>query len=127
MLSDFRFGTRFSVSDLDRARAFYVDTLGFQPSSEAAGHAFCFVFGDSSDVCIYAENDFACPDGIWEVEDVEAEVRALQARGIVFEEFDTPEHTSSNGIILSLKDTRRYAYFKDPEGHLLGIFPRAVH
>jgi catechol 2,3-dioxygenase-like lactoylglutathione lyase family enzyme len=58
---------------------------------------------------------------------VEAEVRRLQARGVVFEEYDTPEYKSTNGVVYSRKSNSRFAYFKDPDGNLLGIFPQSSH
>ena len=105
----------------------YVDTLGLQPQAELAGHAVSVASGDGGVFAIYSKNDFALPRGIWIVEDVDAEVRILQARGVVFEEYDTPDYTSTNGVIRSRTSGSRFAYFKDPEGNLLGIFPRREH
>jgi hypothetical protein len=58
----------------------------------------------------------------WEVEDVEAEVEALKARGVAFEHYELPGTTRKGDIHVagSLKN----AWFKDPEGNILGIVGR---
>jgi catechol 2,3-dioxygenase-like lactoylglutathione lyase family enzyme len=127
MLSNFPIGLRIAVSDLERARAFYVGTLGLEPRAESTGHAVSFKPGDGSIFAIYSEGDFARPRGIWIVDDVEAEVHALQARGVVFNEYDTPDYKSSNGVTYHTKSELRFAYFDDPEGNQLGIFPARGH
>jgi hypothetical protein len=55
----------------------------------------------------------------WAIDDIEAEVSALKARGVVFEEYDWPELKTVNGIA----DTGpgRAAWFKDSEGNILGL------
>lgn len=127
MLSNYPFGARIAVSDLERERAFYVETLGLQPLAELAGHAVSFQSGDGGVWALYAKSDFARPRGIWQVDHVEAEVRALQERGVVFDEYDTPDYKSSNGIVHHRNSELVFAYFQDPEGNTLGIFPRRGH
>ena len=64
----------------------------------------------------------------WEVDDIEATVKELRRRGVVFEEYDLPGLKTINGIA---EITGNYpstgaagekgAWFTDSEGNLLGI------
>ena len=62
-----------------------------------------------------------------EVEDIEATVAALRARGVVFEEYDAPRLKTQNGIAdidgnyPSKGVGERGAWFKDSEGNLLSL------
>jgi hypothetical protein len=51
--------------------------------------------------------------------DVEAEVRELKARGVVFEEYDYPTLKTVNSI--ATMGEVKSAWFKDSEGNILGI------
>jgi hypothetical protein len=63
----------------------------------------------------------------WEVDDIEATVRELRARGVKFEEYDLPGLRTVDGIAeiagnYPSKGTgERGAWFHDSEGNLLGI------
>jgi hypothetical protein len=50
---------------------------------------------------------------------VEATVRWLKNRGVVFEEYDFPGLKTVNGIA-TLGD-RKGAWFKDPDGNILAV------
>jgi hypothetical protein len=52
------------------------------------------------------------------VPDVEAEVRELRERGVVFEEYEAPK--TENGI--ATMPSGRAAWIKDPDGNLIGLF-----
>ena len=64
----------------------------------------------------------------WNVEDIEAAVAQLTARGVVFEEYDVPGLTTVDGIAEVAGNYpskggvgERGAWFKDSEGNLLAI------
>jgi hypothetical protein len=63
----------------------------------------------------------------WEVDDIEATVRELRARGVVFEESDAPGLRTVDGIAdiegnyPSKGSGERAAWFRDSEGNMLGI------
>ena len=128
MLSDGRIATRLPVQDMNRARAFYADKLGLQPVEESEGGLRY--------VC--AAGEFAlfesagAPSGAhtqmgWEVDDIEATVRELRSRGVIFEEYDAPDLRTVDGIAEiegnypSKGNGERGAWFRDSEGNLLGI------
>jgi hypothetical protein len=63
----------------------------------------------------------------WEVDDIEATVRDLRARGVVFEEYNLPGLETVDGIAdiggnyPSKGIGERGAWFRDSEGNLLAI------
>lgn len=51
--------------------------------------------------------------------DVEAEVETLKGKGVAFERYDLPGTTRKGDVHVS--DGIKNAWFKDPEGNILGI------
>jgi hypothetical protein len=58
----------------------------------------------------------------WRVDDVEAEIAALKARGVVFEEYDMPGLETVNSIATG--GGAKTAWFKDTEGNILAVSQR---
>jgi hypothetical protein len=63
----------------------------------------------------------------WQVDDIEATVAELRARGVVFEDYDLPGMRTVDGIAElegnypSKGSGERAAWFHDSEGNLLGL------
>ena len=55
-----------------------------------------------------------------QVSDVRAAVEEMRGRGVEFEEYDTPETRTKNGIART-PDGGEGAWFKDSEGNLVGL------
>jgi hypothetical protein len=55
-----------------------------------------------------------------QVTDVRAAVEDLRGRGVEFEEYDTPETRTENGIART-RDGGEGAWIKDSEGNLVGV------
>ena len=55
----------------------------------------------------------------WNTNDIDAKVAALQASGVVFEEYDTPELKTVNGVATIAESNG--AWFRDGEGNLLAL------
>ena len=71
------------VSDLSRARNFYEKTLGLTPKEEYAGGVIYECGG--AEVFMYPTNNAGtskASQAFWQVDDVEAEVIELKARGV---------------------------------------------
>lgn len=120
---------RIPAQDLERARAFYADKLGLEPSEERPGGLLyrcgsgVFTVFQSSGEASGAHTQMA-----WEVDDIEATVAELRARGVVFEQYDFPGLETVDGIVAvegnyPSKGGRgeRAVWFRDSEGNLLGI------
>src|SRR4051794_19391041 len=120
--------TRLPAQDLDRARAFYRDKLGLEPTEERPG-GLRYVLGDS-EFALFA-SDGASPGtftqmGIY-VDDIENAVATLRDRGVVVEAYDTPGLKTEHGIAEvegnypSKGRGERAAWLRDSEGNLIAI------
>ena len=56
------------------------------------------------------------------VTDVRAAVEQIRGRGVEFEEYDTPETQTENGVA-QMPGGGEAAWFKDSEGNLIGVVP----
>jgi catechol 2,3-dioxygenase-like lactoylglutathione lyase family enzyme len=123
---------RIPAQDLGRARAFYADKLGMEPTEERPGGLLyrCgegwFALFESAGAASGAHTQMGL-----EVEDIEATVADLRARGVVFEEYDVPGLTTVGGIAEVVGNYpskggvgERAAWFRDSEGNLIGIGQR---
>jgi catechol 2,3-dioxygenase-like lactoylglutathione lyase family enzyme len=128
MLENGRVATRLPAQDLERARAFYAETLGLEPVEEREG-GLRYVCADG-EFALFESEGSASGDHTqmgWEVGDIEATVRELRARGVVFEEYDLPGLKTVDGIAEiggnypSKGSGERGAWFRDSEGNMLGI------
>ena len=121
--------TRLPAQDLDRARAFYAEKLGLEPADDRPG-GILYRVGDT-EFALFASGGRATGDHTqmgFEVEDLEATVAELKARGVVFEEVDVPGLRTRDGIAdidgnypSKNASGERGAWFHDSEGNLLGI------
>ncbi len=121
MLSDLRVHVTLPVADLDRARAFYEQTLGFtarsvQPTAVLfqAGEGTLFGVSQGTALSTGAHTQMALTS-----HDLEADVADARSRGVVFEEYDFPNFKTVGGI--ASVGPNRAAWFKDTEGNLIGI------
>jgi catechol 2,3-dioxygenase-like lactoylglutathione lyase family enzyme len=128
MLSDGRVAPRLPAQDLERARAFYAEKLGLEPTEERPG-GLRYQLGGGEFVLFESAG---APSGehtqmAIEVEDLESTVAELRSRGVVFEEYDFPGLSTSNGIAdiegnYPSKGTgERGAWFRDSEGNMIGL------
>jgi catechol 2,3-dioxygenase-like lactoylglutathione lyase family enzyme len=112
-----------AAADLDRARAWYSDRLGFEPVAEFPGFVMDYRSGDTAfnvyktDFAGSAKNTVA----VWRMKGIRDEVGRLKARGVVFEEYDFGDEGWTVGGILSDDDGDVNAWFKDSEGNILAL------
>ena len=88
------------ATDIARARKFYEEKVGLVPKQEIAG-GVVYECGKGSWIFLYQSagaGTSKASQAFWQVEDVEAEVTALRAKGVVFEEYDLPGLKTVNGI-----------------------------
>ena len=110
------------ATDLQRARDFYVNTLGLTVAYENEG-IFMAQAGNETFIAVYlrpggqpAEHTAAG----WQVEDLDVAIDQLTDRGVVFEHYDMPDlQTDERGIVEM--DSGRSAWFQDSEGNILAI------
>jgi len=109
------------AADLERARRLYAEKLELTPESEGAGGLW-YRCGKDSRFSVFPSQGEASgthTQAIWLVEDVESEVSALKARGVVFEEYDVPSPSTVNSI--ATVGPGKGAWFQDSEGNLLSL------
>ncbi len=109
------------AADVARARRFYEGILGLRVREEYAGGVI-YECGRGSWVFMYPSPNAGsnkASTAFWTVDDVEAEVAALKARGVVFEDYDFPQMKTVNSIATG--GGPRTAWFKDTEGNYLCI------
>jgi catechol 2,3-dioxygenase-like lactoylglutathione lyase family enzyme len=123
MLANTKAYSGFAVDDLDKAREFYGETLGLNVSvlSEEAGLLTLHLAG-GRDTLIYVKPDFEPATYTilnFVVDDVDAAVDGLAARGVQFEHYDGFGQ-DEKGIS---RDERgpQIAWFKDPAGNVLSV------
>ncbi len=110
MLSDARVAPTLAVSDMERARRFYEDTLGLAIEAEVE-ETVRYKCGGGTGLALYERpsEEIDRTVAAFEVDDIEAEVDELRGRGVEVE-----------GII-TLDSGLRRAYFKDPDGNMIGM------
>jgi catechol 2,3-dioxygenase-like lactoylglutathione lyase family enzyme len=128
VLQEGRVATRIPAEDLERARRFYSERLGLEPSEERPGGLLYRCAGGEFALFQSAgASSGTFTQMAWQVEDIEATVETLRSRGVVFEDYDFPGLTTVNGIAEiegnypSKGRGERAAWFRDSEGNLLGI------
>jgi catechol 2,3-dioxygenase-like lactoylglutathione lyase family enzyme len=112
------------VTDLERAVAFYQDVLGLEIEKRIEmppNDAVRFRIGDGT-LAVYqsvgaGQSRHTLLGFI--VDDIEATMNELRGRGVVFEEYDMPGFTTTDGIV-DIADERA-AWFKDPDGNILSL------
>jgi predicted enzyme related to lactoylglutathione lyase len=116
------------AQDLGRAKAFYLEKVGLEAVEseflEATDGRVGLRVGDGvNQLFVYparvrSSGEFT--QAVIQVIDVRAAVQEMRARGVEFEEYDTPE-TRTEGGIARTPDGGEGAWFKDSEGNLVGV------
>ena len=129
MLEDSKVAARIPVQDLQRARSFYEEKLGLEPNEERPG-GLLYRCGDG-EFALFESTGAASGDHTqmaWEVEDIDATVERLRARGVAFEEYDLPGLRTKGGIAEVEGNYpskggvgEKAAWFRDIDGNLFGI------
>ena len=119
MLSSCRVHATLPTSDVDGLRTWYEGVLGLIPLAvrpgavlyeTTPGSVFAISRGSVGSSSTHTQMAFT-------VADVEAEVAELEARGVVFESYESPLTVGGIATI----GPGRAAWFKDPDGNLLAL------
>ena len=129
MLDNARVATRLPAQDLDRARRFYSEKLGLEPSEERPGGLLYRL--PSGEFALYGSGGTApgtFTQMALEVDDLDTVMAELRRRGVVFEEVDVPGLRTTDGVAevegnYPSKGGKGElaAWFRDSEGNLIGI------
>jgi catechol 2,3-dioxygenase-like lactoylglutathione lyase family enzyme len=129
ILAHARVATRLPAQDLDRARRFYAEKLGLEPTEERPGGLlYRFANGEFALYTSAGSSPGTFTQMGFEVDDLEAVVTELKRRGVVFEEVDVPGLETTDGIAEVQGNYpskggkgERAAWFRDSEGNMLGF------
>lgn len=121
MLTKSMFYPTLPASDIERAKRFYGDTLGFDLIEGAGDPGGVFYRIGDQVLFVYKT---AAPRGgntalSFMVDDLDAEMTELRAKGVAFEDYDMPGLKTEGGV--AEFDGMRAAWFKDSEDNILNI------
>lgn len=124
MLSDRDVAATVAVSDIERAKAFYSDTLGL-PLDEVEEGAGVLVYRSGRAQLIVYRSDYAGTNqataATWAAgQQLDEIVAALRKAGVTFEKYDIPGVTVRDGIH-DFDGRFRGVWFKDPDGNILHV------
>jgi predicted enzyme related to lactoylglutathione lyase len=121
VLADSKAFSGYSVDDLDKARAFYGDTLGLRVETADEMPILRIQFAGDRHAIVYAKPDHQPATFTvlnFPVADIDAVVDGLAARGVAFERYDGFGQ-DEKGIMRGRGPL--IAWFKDPAGNILSV------
>jgi catechol 2,3-dioxygenase-like lactoylglutathione lyase family enzyme len=130
MLANAKAFSGFAVDDLETARAFYADTLGVNVEVlDEENHLMALHHADGRDTLVYGKPDHAPANYTilnFPVDDIDAAVDGLAARGVQFERYDGMPQ-DEKGVMRGRAANRGpdIAWFTDPAGNILSVLQEA--
>ncbi len=111
------------VTDMNRAKDFYTNTLGLKLDDKSEPAGVVFKAGNTK-LYIYQRGPSRADHTLasFDVDNLEQTINELSQKGIVFEQYDIPEmglKTDEKGI--AVQGSVKGAWFKDPDGNILAI------
>jgi catechol 2,3-dioxygenase-like lactoylglutathione lyase family enzyme len=115
-----------AVSDLQRARDFYENTLGLEAVQEPPG---AILYRSGNSVVLVYPSEYAGTNkataASWAVgDDFDSIVQALKDNGVTFEHYDLPETTREGDV--HLMGDFKAVWFKDPDGNILNLINQSM-
>lgn len=108
--------------DLARARRFYEEKVGLRPKEETNGGVVYEFAGGTAGFLYPTPNagTSQASQAFWSVDDVDAVIQWLKARGVQFEQYpDMPGERSAQGAVTA--GGAKAAWFKDSEGNIMAL------
>ncbi len=121
MFADRKVTVMLPARDLARARAFYEGTFGLKPE-RTEDYGSVYILRGGTPLFLY-ETEFAGTAGhtLLSVDstDLAADMKALRAKGVTFEEYDMPGLKTVDGV--AGMGPVKNAWFRDSEGNIIGL------
>jgi catechol 2,3-dioxygenase-like lactoylglutathione lyase family enzyme len=130
MLGDKKAFSGFAVDDFAKAREFYGDTLGLRTEVlDETNHLMTLHHPGDRDTLVYGKPDHQPANYTilnFEVDDIDAAVDGLAARGVQFERYDgMPQDEKGVMRGLAANQGPDIAWFKDPAGNILSVLQQS--
>jgi catechol 2,3-dioxygenase-like lactoylglutathione lyase family enzyme len=125
MLENAKATSGFAVDDLQKAQQFYGEALGLKNTVLDEEHGLMSLNLPDRDVLVYLKGDFVPATYTilnFEVDDVDAEVDDLTAKGVRFERYDGFEQDEKG---ISRSPGPQVAWFKDPAGNIFSVLQQS--
>ena len=121
MLSNSMVTATLPAKNIERAKKFYSDKLGFKPGETYPDGSILYHCKGSAFLLYPSEFAGTAKNTAlgWQIDDVDKEVKDLRSKGVVFEDYDMPGLKTVNGVA-TMGDFKA-AWFKDSEGNILSI------
>lgn len=122
MLTDAPVTTILPVKDMNRARAFYENKLGLKPVGLKPDGKFVYACGGGALVALFPKEGGTKADHTaisFQVSDIATVVDALEARGVLFEDYDLPGLKTVDHVCVL--GSEKAAWFRDTEGNYLCV------
>ena len=129
MLKDLDIHATLATADTARAKQWFADKLGWQPSKAFEGF-LRYELGPTAFTVYETPSAGTAQNTVlfWLVDDVGSEVARLRGRGVVLEEYDFGDFKTVDGVMTD-PDGNHTAWFKDADGNIISIIdssdPRA--
>ncbi|GAB5077992.1 VOC family protein [Arthrobacter sp. AD-310] len=123
MLKDLAVMAVLPAKDINRAREFYRDKLGLEPTQELGEDSLIYTCGNGTSFLLYQTDNAGSAKNTqmgWATRDFDREAEELRSRGVVFEDYDQPGLKTENGIA-ELEGMGKGAWFLDSEGNILNL------
>ena len=122
MFNQSRVAAMLPAQDLERAKTFYRDKFGLTPTQMPGGLLYQMASGTGFSVYLSGGKSAGSYTQLYiEVSDIDQAVKDLKAKGVTFEEYDTPMLKTVDGIAEIAGS--KAAWLKDSEGNLIGLGP----
>lgn len=121
MLANAKATSGFAVPETEEAKRFYGETLGLDVAVLDEENGVMALKLSGGDVFVYRKPDFEPATYTilnFEVDDIEAAVDELTARGVVFERYDGFEQDEKG---IAHGPGPKITWFKDPAGNILSV------
>ncbi len=113
------------AKDISRAKDFYRDKLGLEPSESMEEYSVLYRCGNGTCFLLYQTDNAGTAKNTqmgWETDNIERDMEELRGRGVVFEDYDQPGLKTENGV--ATDSWGKSAWFLDSEGNILNIAQR---
>jgi catechol 2,3-dioxygenase-like lactoylglutathione lyase family enzyme len=125
MLTNSKAFSSFSVDDVKKAKEFYEQVLGLSVSEESWGTLKLHLAGGNN-IFVYPKKDHVPATFTvlnFPVDDIEACVDELAAKGVKFEHYDKEvgDMSKTNAKGISESDGVKMAWFKDPARNFMAL------